>query len=274
MKEVKLLITCAFIISGFRLQAQEVFKFNSAGGGFNFFVGTQGARPGDYFTNDANTSLSSAKDDSAKYSSSFLVPKSSLLNFGFQGYGLFNSIMMGGELNFGLGGQTQGVQKNLVTNTQYGSTSSQFIASSIMFNTGLIAFRKRGFVAYPLIGLGYGASGVLLRATNEQRVYPAITNVITERNQQNMFVWTSGMVLDFGLGAQFLVGKASEDNARGFSLGFRVGYQMQLANDAIKVQWLKNAKDSYTSPTTLPSIGNSGIYAKLLIGFGRIGENR
>jgi hypothetical protein len=89
-----------------------------------------------------------------------------------------------------------------------------------------------------------------------------------------MFVWTSNMVLDFGLGAQFLVGKASEDNARGFSVGFRVGYNVQLASDAIKVQWLKNAKDSYKTPVTLPSVGTSGFYAKLLIGFGRIGENR
>lgn len=272
MKAGKLLVIGILMVSGFQSKAQEIFKFNSGGGGFNFFVGSQSSRPEDYFGKNALTSLANAKDDSSN-ESTFGVPKSSLLNLGFQGYGLFNSIIMGGELNLGLGGSVSGTQR-LKNGTEYGTTSSQFLSTNMLFNVGMLAFRKRGFVAYPMIGLGYGASGVLIKATNEQRVYPTITDVVTERNQQNMFVWTSGMVLDFGLGAQFLAGKATEDNAKGFSFGFRLGYNVQLANDAIKVQWLKNAKDSYKTPTTLPNIGTSGFYAKLLIGFGRIGENR
>jgi hypothetical protein len=280
MKAGKLLIISALLLTGYRAQAQEIFKFNSGGGGFNFTMGTQGVSAEKYFSNDKATSLSTAVDDplaqpdSIQYTATFSAPKSSIVNFGFQSYGLFNSIMMGGELNFGIGGQNSGVQQDKVKKANYGTTSSQFVSSSILYQVGLLAFRKRGFVAYPMLGLGYGASGVLLKASDEQRVYPQITNVVTERNQQNMFVWTSNMVLDFGLGAQFLAGKATEDNARGFSIGFRVGYNVQLATEAIKVQWLKNAKDSYKTPTTLPSIGNSGFYAKVLIGFGRIGENR
>jgi hypothetical protein len=274
MKAGKLLIISALLLAGLQSQAQEVFKFNSNGGGFNFFVGTQASTPSSYFNKDKTTGLDAAIDDSVKYVATFSVPKSSLVNVGFQGYGLFNSIMMGGEINVGFGGQASGTQSIIAGNKSYGTTSSQFLASNILYNVGLVAFRKRGFIAYPMVGLGYGASGVLLKASDEQRIYPEITNVVTERNQQNMFVWTSNMVLDFGLGAQFLVGKASEDNARGFSVGFRVGYNVQLASDAIKVQWLKNAKDSYKTPVTLPSVGTSGFYAKLLIGFGRIGENR
>jgi hypothetical protein len=272
MKAGKLLIAGAMVLSGFRLQAQEIFKFNSGGGGFNFFVGTQGANPGAYFTKDAATTLSIASD-SAGNAATFDIPKSSVLNVGFQGYGMFNSIIMGGELNFGFGSKVSGKQVDLLDKST-GTTSSQFLSTNILYNVGMVAVRKRGFIAYPMIGLGYGASGVLLKATNEPRVYPDITNVVTERNQQNMFVWTSNMVLDFGLGAQYLIGKSSEDNAKGFSLGFRLGYNVQLASDAVKVQWLKNAKDSYKTPTTIPSIGTSGFYAKLLIGFGRVGENR
>ena len=116
-----------------------------------------------------------------------------------------------------------------------------------------------------------------MRASASSRVYPEITNVITDANQENMLVWTSNAVFDIGLGAQYLFGKSTEDNAKGFSIGFRVGYNTQMATDNIKVNWLKNAIDNpdwaKTKPA-LPKIGASGLYAKLLIGFGRIGENR
>ena len=146
-----------------------------------------------------------------------------------------------------------------------------------MFNVGMVALRKKGLIVYPLIGIGFGASGIRMKASATRRVYPEITGVITDANPENMLVWTSNAVFDIGLGAQYLFGKSTEDNAKGFSIGFRVGYNTQIATDNIKVNWLKNAIDNPDFPSTkpaLPKIGASGLYAKLLIGFGRIGENR
>jgi hypothetical protein len=82
--------------------------------------------------------------------------------------------------------------------------------------------------------------------------------------------------MDFGLGAQYMLGSSTEDRAKGFSLGLRVGYKMQLASDDILVNGNKKAKDSFvpTDNVVLPNMGLSGVYAKLLIGFGRIGESR
>jgi hypothetical protein len=146
-----------------------------------------------------------------------------------------------------------------------------------MLDVGFIAFRKRGLVAYPLIGFGYGVSGLWLQSQSDSRTYPALTSVVTDgdNNLQNMFIWTRNTVLDFGLGAQYMFGASTEDRAKGFSLGLRVGYKTQLGTDNILVNANKNAKDSFPlQSVTLPKIGYSGAYVKLLIGFGRIGESK
>ncbi len=267
--------------------AQEVFNFNSNGGGFNILLGNQSFDASPYF-GLGRTGLGSAISvDTISLTkritsvASFNKPTGNLTNIGFQGYGLFNSIIMGGELNVSFGKATSGIQSRTDSNNQnlakYGTTSAQAVGSNVIFNLGMVAIRKRGFIAYPLIGVGFGLSGIRLKASEDERVYPQLTGVITARNQENMLIWTSNAVLDFGLGAQYLFGKSTEDNAKGFSLGFRLGYYTQLASDGIKVNGLKNAIDNPSwkeNKPNLPSIGASGFYAKVLIGFGRISSNR
>lgn len=282
-------LAALLLVISWEANAQEVFKFNSAGGGFNISLGKQGFDASPYFGSNAQTSLAAALGNDSisptkqiNSTATFAKPTTSLTTVGFQGYGLFNSIMMGGELNVAFGSSVSGVQQRTdssgdkSTLKNYGTTSTQAFGSNVLFNVGMVAFRKRGFIAYPMIGVGFGLSGIRMKAGEEQRYYPELTGVITDRNQENMLVWTSNAMLDFGIGAQYMFGRSTEDNAKGFSLGFRLGYYNQLASDGIKVNWLKNAVDNpdWKTKPALPKIGASGFYAKLLIGFGRIGANR
>jgi hypothetical protein len=288
--------------------AQEIFKFNSSGGGFNFTVGSQSfdadpylspksvmidGEPDTYWdltkaTYDGPESIAGQSFNRSS-TANFGKPKGSLITTGFQGYGVFSSIIMGGELNFGFGSITTGEQiDNLTSNSSQAgnarfisSNSSRFVLSDALFNVGLVAVRKRGFILYPMVGIGYGASGLWLKSESTTRLYPEATKVVYtgDRNLQNMIVWTRSVVLDFGLGAQYMLGASTEDKAKGFSLGIRAGYRFQPGTDDVKVNSNKNAVDSYDpkdfdgQATPLPKLGMSGLYVKLLIGFGKIGTD-
>jgi hypothetical protein len=285
MKNKSTKVFALLLMVSLSASAQEIFKFNSSGGGFNFMVGQQGYNASPYFPDptsksDVNLNYALGYDSASNTLSgaNFAKPTGAMMNFGFQGYGLYKSIILGGELNVGVGNASSGKQFILRSkgDSTYGTTSTQSFGGNLMFNVGMVALRKKGLIVYPLIGIGFGSSGIRMKASAASRVYPDFTNVITDANQQNMLVWTSNAVFDIGLGAQYILGKATEDNAKGFSIGFRVGYNTQFATDNIKVNQ-KNAIDNpdwKTSKPTLPKIGASGLYAKLLIGFGRIGENR
>jgi hypothetical protein len=277
-----------FLILASTANAQEVFKLNSSGGGFNVMVGYQGFDGSDYFTKgqrfDCSQAIEVRFDDKnvpvALNEATYKQPSNGLLFTGFQGYGVFNSFILGGELNWAYGTSTSGTQRDSVFSTkqiQVSGTTARFSAADVLFNVGFVAFRKRGFVAYPMLGIGYGASGLWMQSQSNNRTYPEIANIVTrsDGNLQNIIVWTRNTVLDFGIGAQYMLGASTEDRAKGFSLGLRVGYKTQLATDNVLVNANKNAKDSFTGENiSLPSIGYSGAYVKLLIGFGKIGESR
>jgi hypothetical protein len=267
------------------LQAQEFFKFNSSGGGFNLFVGLQGFNASPYFSSDTSIGLSRAVARNpvlkSRDSALFSMPSGNLTTIGFQGYGLFNSIILGGEVSLGFGRTATGKQYQIDSfkvQSQVGNTSTFAFSSNLLLNLGLVAYRKRGLIIYPMAGIGWGLSGIRMQSDSKPRIYPEITGVETSSNPQNMLVWTNNMVVDFSLGTEYFIGRTTEDNAKGFSIGFRVGYNMQLPTNMIKVNYLKNASDNprwvdREPKPALPSVGASGIYAKLLIGFGRVGEN-
>jgi hypothetical protein len=161
---------------------------------------------------------------------------------------------------------------------QISGTTARLAGGDALLNLGFVAIRKRGFIAYPMVGIGYGASGLWLQSQSSERTYPRLTKIVTDgdNNLQNMIIWTRNSVLDFGIGAQYMFGASTEDRAKGFSLGLRLGYKMQVKTDNILVNANKKAKDSFTDAenVSLPKLGYSGAYVKLLIGFGRIGESR
>jgi len=285
---IRFSVLSLFLVFG--AQAQEVFKLNSSGGGFNVMVGYQGFNADDYFQKnerfDCGVGKEIRKDSlgnpTSKNNAVYAKPSGGMITAGFQGYGAFNSIIIGGEINTFYGASKSGTQRDssyAVQSTmpvqEYGTTARLAGADAIL-NVGFVAFRKRGFIAYPMVGVGYGASGLWLQSQSSERTYPLLTKVVTDGNNnlQHFYIWTRNAVLDFGLGAQYMFGASTEDRAKGFSLGLRFGYKMQLKTDNVLVNANKQAKDSFTAAdnVTIPSLGYSGAYVKLLIGFGRIGE--
>lgn len=278
-----LVLSSFFIASA--VQAQEIFRFNSGGGGFNVQAGVQKLDFSDYFQDgkefDCGMGQRTRDTVGGVFKSVFNKPSTTVLTWGLQGYGAFNSIILGGEINGFAGASASGTQTDTYRNPQRTAlfgTTTRVAGGDVLLNVGLVAYRKRRLVAYPMVSVGYGASGLWLQSESDKRAYPKLAQVVTssDNNLQNIFIWTRNVVADFGIGAQYMLGSSTEDRAKGFSLGLRVGYKMQLASDDILVNGNKKAKDSFpaSANVTLPSMGLSGLYAKLLIGFGRIGESR
>jgi hypothetical protein len=274
--------------------AQEVFKLNSFGGGFNFHVGLQNYDPSSYFHSsedkagfeegyDTNSSNVLGQNITTTSAAEYKKPSGSLLNFGFQGFGVFNSFILGGEFNLNYGASASGTQidTTIVQGTTGGgvsiaNTSSRLVGTDVLLNMGFVALRKRGLIVYPMLGVGYGATGLWLKSESpNRRVYPALASTVTEEdpNLQNIIFWTRTAILDFGFGAQYMLGASTEDKAKGFSLGMRLGYKWQPQSNKILVNANKNVKDGLVDEEFIPSVGLSGFYVKLLIGFGKIGES-
>jgi hypothetical protein len=281
-----IIISCAISSGAF---AQEVFKLNSFGGGFNVMLGYQGYNPSSYFSDktgigDELTGIRTSGNLVTTSTATFNKPSSGVLNMGFQGFGVFNSFMLGGELNFNLGTPSESEHKEetfengvLVSsaNKTY-KTTSRLAGADVLVNLGFVALRKRGLIVYPMVGFGYGMSGLLLSSDAPNRLYPGIASVVTESdpNLQNIFIWTRTPMFDFGLGAQYMLGASTEDRAKGFSVGLRMGYKLQPQSNTILVNANKNVADGLSDEDKklVPNVGLSGFYVKLLIGFGKIGE--
>ena len=288
---IRFSVLSLFLVFG--AQAQEVFKLNSSGGGFNVMVGYQGFNADDYFKEgkfycgfgqEIRLDSSSSQRPISSNAAVYKKPSGGMITAGFQGYGAFNSFIIGGEFNTFYGSSVSGNQENTsLIAADFGTkkksgTTARLAGADAILNVGYVAFRKRGLIAYPMVGIGYGASGLWLQSQSDSRTYPLLTKVVTDGNNnlQNMYIWTRNAVLDFGLGAQYMFGASTEDRAKGFSLGFRFGYKMQMKTDNVLVNANKQAKDSFTDTdnVAIPKLGYSGAYVKLMIGFGRIGEAR
>ena len=292
MTKILKAIALCFLL-GSTAQAQNLFKPNSSGGGFNFSVGYQAFSPDDwykdYYSKDKKDTFNIggaarptdfANGERRASVSLFPKPSPGLYTVGFQGYGAFSSIIIGGELNMKIGATQGGTQ----TDTDYdtagqeikpdivSNTTTRFIAANVLLDIGYVVFRKRGLVIYPMVGIGYSATTIRFRSESTTRLYPDIAEVITknDKNLQNIYVWTTGVGLDFGVGAQYFLGASNEDKAKGFTLGLKAGYSLQPATNDIRVND-KKAIDG-NDKVSLPSWGSQGFYIKLLIGFGRFGE--
>jgi len=292
--------TPLFLILSFPAQSQEIFKGNSFGAGFNFTFGYQAVEADKYFANEQigtkdgkpvlfNLGYNELKNrelsDGSRLNSyaTYAKPTNTLLTAGFQGLGAFNSILLGGELNYLFGSKEFGSQTDSIFvqgsffRTGKSETSSRFMGGDAMLDIGFVGLRKRGLIIYPMIGIGYSAIALWLQQTDQvgRRLFPEPAGKYSaSENKQNTVFWTSNLAFDFGLGFQYMVGASTEDRAKGFSIGFRTGYKMQLPTDDINVNSDYKSSDAYSGNVSLPKLGNQGFYIKLLVGFGKIGDNR
>ena len=143
MKNKSTKVFALLLMVSLSASAQEIFKFNSSGGGFNFMVGQQGFNASPYFPDslsksDVNLNYGLGYDSASKTfsGSEFTKPTGGMLNLGFQGYGLFNSIIKGGGLNVSFGNTFIG--KHIILrykgDSTYGTTSTQSFGRNLMFN--------------------------------------------------------------------------------------------------------------------------------------------
>lgn len=275
MKKFTLIVLSGLITA--YVHGQGAFQFNNHGGGFNFSLGRQTIEFEKWYGNDGlqlnkpqpEWKYSAERRDSIKWG----APKNNLLLVGFQGYGVVSDIIIGGELNVGIGSKT--TEKNSFRPLASPSDVKEYntyvrpYTADLLLNLGLVAYRSKGFIAYPMFGIGYGATALRLQDERDQRTYPEFTKPLTQdENVQNVIVWQRNLVADAGLGLQYFVGSSSSDKAKGFSLGLRVGYRIQPSATDLQL----NSKSVKKNTIGDPNLPTNGLYVKLLIGFGKVGE--
>jgi hypothetical protein len=250
------------------LAQSGTFKFTDKGSAFYANVGIYASDNDDRFKKLAM--IEKARTNQAE---NVNVPMTNpnILVVGLGGYGVSSSITFGGELNGYLGAAN--TYSIATTNPSY-NLKAQEMGVDIMATVGAILVREQGFIVHPQIGIGYGGMTNRIkdsRATG--RNYPVYATQLNSK--ENVVVWNGGLVLDGGLNLDYLTGS---DNvvAKGFTIGLKVGYRTQLANENIRI----NGESAESVPAevtagkyakyTLPSLGSGGPYIKLTIGVGTI----
>lgn len=296
---IKRVLTLSLIaLSWQTIQAQtNLFKFNTFGRGFHIGVGTYGGKFGDMHKNlrpvsiDGETIPSNEStyltnvpwDESVNFDNAsiegrddakFPVPDNSATTFTIGGFGSIGSILLGGDLNAYLGAKKSST--SIDASKPIGDAERQYTLTTRpygfdgLFNVGYVALRHKGLIVFPMIGIGYGASALRLQDERSVKQYPFYG--LQGDNVQNSIFWNHALVYDFSLGTQFYVGKSDDEEAKGFSLGLRLGFRSQAESDAWRINGKSVESANKDQKIKLNPLGNSGLYVKLLIGFGRLGE--
>ncbi len=275
----------------------NLFKFNTFGRGFHFGVGTYSGKFGDihkdlkpvslegeaFPTNEqfsltsvspGNSANSENPSISLREDAKFPIPDNRATTLSIGGYGAIGSIMLGADINAFLGAKKSVSEideaKPLADAERNYNLSTRPYAIDGLFNVGYVALRHKGLVVYPMVGIGYGATALRLQDDRSIKQYPIYG--LHGDNVQNSVFWNHSFVYDFGIGTQFYVGKSDDEEAKGFSIGLKLGFRSQVAADAWRINGKAVESANSDFKIRLNSLGNNGLYVKLLIGFGRLGE--
>lgn len=172
------------------------------------------------------------------------------VSLGVGGYGVLGSVLLGGDINGGLGSS--------VTNP---AAAVEAYTVNFKLTLGLLLAQKRGFVLYPFVSPGYGAFAYRISEANKQ--YPAFVPAEQAR-RENVVLINQNLVADVGLGAELFLGNNTDTQSKGFKLGIRAGYTIAPAGDS----WA--ASRASISDASRPSFGPGGPFIRLLIGAGKI----
>lgn len=296
---LKRVLTLGLITLSFQaVKAQtNLFKFNTFGRGFHIGVGTYSGKFGDIHKNLRDVSLNGVsvpKDEAifltsvpwdesvnsdnvsivGRDNASFPIPDNGATTVTIGGFGSIGSILLGSDLNAYLGAKKTSTSIDRskpigVAEREYTLTTRPY-AFDGLFNVGYVALRHKGLVVFPMLGIGYGATALRLQDDRGVKQYPYYG--LKNDNVQNSIFWNHSLVYDFSLGTQLYVGKSDDEEAKGFSVGLRLGFRAQADSDAWRING-KSVESANSGQTVkLNSLGNSGMYVKLLIGFGRLGE--
>jgi hypothetical protein len=279
----------------------NLFKFNTFGRGFHIGVGNYSGKFGDIhkelrvvsendlaWPNEKQFSLTSvAPENSVNFKevvgnesfrnredAKFPIPDNRATTFTIGGYGTIGSVMLGADLNAFLGSKKSVTDidslKPIGDAERNYNLSTRPYAFDGVVNVGYIVLRHKGLVVYPMIGIGYGATALRLQDDRSIKQYPIYG--LHGDNVQNSVFWNHSLVYDFGIGTQFYVGKSDDEEAKGFSIGLKLGFRSQTESDAWRINGKSVESANENFKFKLNSLGNNGLYVKLLIGFGRLGE--
>lgn len=256
--------------------AQSVFSLSESGGGFYVAPGLYTANAQDQYTKLALATVEgNDAADNARAAVAYPMPSNSMLGAAIGGFGCRSSILFGGELNvyYGAPKSSSLTDQTLATGAaeRNFTLKTSALAADVQAQVGVVAFRAAGLVVAPIVGIGYGGSGLFLSDSRANRQYPAYVGT---GNQENKFVYNNGLVFDIGLGADYYLG-GNKDAAKGFRLGLKVGYRMQSAGTWNATGGGIAARDILNAPIAAPATqGSQGLYLKLVLGVGRVGKGK
>jgi opacity protein-like surface antigen len=200
----------------------------------------------------------------------FPEPEKAAMSIGGEGYSVFNSIILGGELTAYASNKASQSYTNptaLADRDKDYTLDTRRMGASVMLNMGYIVFHKQNWIIYPLGGIGYGGSAYTLSdprsgSFTEGRSYP-FSNKIEEKNA---LIYNTSLAFNAGLGVNYFVTN-SNGNAKGFSVGVRFGYYQMSP----KGKYIVNEEKMVPlAGTPLGKTANNGWYVRLLIGGGKI----
>lgn len=169
-----------------------------------------------------------------------------MLMLGGSAYGVFNRFIIGGEGESLISPKKENDNYSLALTGGYG-----------LIKVGYMLFRPKSFELYPLLGFGAGALGVNIHEEGT----PGNFNDFIANPEMGTGLWNGGLLADFGLKMNFLIGSDKDTNhGSACIIGLNAGYTMKV----VDFGWF-----SYNGELSGgPDLDLSGPYVKLVIGFG------
>lgn len=234
MKRLALLSCALLLLCAQGASAQPAFDLEAFKGGKVYY------QPGFSFLNTGPLNQTLEGNGFGAYSPFFIA----------QGGGahlVLDKILIGAS-GFGLNGFT-------ATSTQ--GNSLQISGGYGLFNLGYLIWSEGGFSLYPMLGIGSGS----VKINSNQ---PLNTLLGLSTSNQVSTLESSQVVLDFGLGADYLVDfNADPEHQSGVLVGLRLGYTL-IPSPA---QWVANGQ---AVGGRLPELNTQGFYLGLTLGAGSI----
>ncbi|RKY72288.1 MAG: hypothetical protein DRQ24_05355 [Candidatus Latescibacterota bacterium] len=230
---IVVLVALSFIVPTSVYSNQEAIK---GGGGGGFMLGLNR-----FDLAELSTKLQAKGFDAVKENN---------VSFGGGGYGIIGEKVL-------LGGEGHGCQQDVLSDTLKASVSGGYG----FFNVGYVVLSERGFRLFPMLGLGGG--GISLRIV-KRAVTPTFDEILDSPDRE-INISTGGILLQFGVGVDYLLKLGKDDEGEGGLLfGIRAGYTYTPT----KADWKMEDMDVLGGP----DVTVTGPYVHFIIGGGGFGK--
>jgi hypothetical protein len=232
MKKLFLLFIVTLVITSFAQDDKKTFSnYYSAGGTGYFIIGC-----GTIDFSNLNQEL---------WVHYYPEINQNFYSFGGGGHFQINRIIIGGEGQALLRSENSNNTYTTIGNGGYG-----------FLNVGYIVYQNKRLSLYPLVGIGGGGYSIDI---SKNTITPNINNLM-QGDLNQMHLSSSNILLNLSIGTDyFFLGKPQENGIDGFTIGFRIGYTLDLLNT-----WSTEIQNI----SMMPNSNLGGPYVKLVIGGG------